>query len=80
MRQSYAPIELAAARQIVYWPEYSIHSPEQVESLLQDLLKAREVFRDLRDKSINEHFEEDLLHPIEAAAKCRRAVFARLDY
>jgi hypothetical protein len=71
-----------------YLPEYSIHSPEQVGLLRQDLIRVGDrVRRDLdrvKSRSLRAsaiaNFEEELSGPIEAAAGSGRAVFARWDY
>lgn len=71
-----------------YSPDYSIHSPEQVLTLREELARAGERLRRQLDrvpsKRVREevlaNFENDLAGPIEKAAASRRAVYARQDY
>jgi hypothetical protein len=71
-----------------YFPDYSIHSPEQVRLLQQDLARVRDRMRRELDRvkskslrtAVIANFEDDLAEPIAAAASTGRAVFARWDY
>jgi hypothetical protein len=71
-----------------YMPDYSVHSPEQVLILGQELIRVTDrVRRELdrvRAKRVRDgataNFEEDLVGAIEKAAGSRRAVYARWDY
>lgn len=71
-----------------YFPDYSIHSPEQVRRLRRDLIQVsdrmrceleRVKSRRVRNVAIA-YFDEDLAGPIEKVAGSGRAVFARWDY
>jgi hypothetical protein len=72
----------------VYTYDYSIHSPEQVLTLRQELARVGDRVRRQLDriptKRIREdalaNFQDDLVGAIEQAAKSRRAVYARWDY
>ena len=70
-----------------YLPEYSIHSPEQVDRLRQELIRAGDRLRTelarvkskrLRSEAMA-NFEEELVGPIERASDSRRAVWACWD-
>jgi hypothetical protein len=71
-----------------YFPEYSIHSPEQVEILRRELHPARaRLQRELdrvKSKRIRsetiENFEEDLVNPIEQATRLGLALIAGNDH
>jgi hypothetical protein len=71
-----------------YFPNYSVHSPEQVEVLRQELTRVgdrlrRELDR-VKSKSLRigviANLEVNLVAAIEKAARSRRAVWARSDY
>jgi hypothetical protein len=71
-----------------YLPDYSIHSPEQVDRLRQELIRAGDRLRTelarVKSKRLRSdamaNFEEDLVGPIERASDSRRAVWACWDY
>jgi hypothetical protein len=65
----------------VYWPLYSIHSPEQVVLLFEELSIVHESVRPYldRDPDLRDEFEAGLLRPIEAAVKGKQAVYASVD-
>jgi hypothetical protein len=71
-----------------YFPDYSIHSPEQVCLLRQNLVRVGDKVRRELDRVKSKrvridaiaNFEEDLARPVEDAAGAGRAVFARWDY
>jgi hypothetical protein len=73
---------------VVHYPEYSVHPPEQVELLRQDLARVEDGLRGalgrVKSKRAGDaalaDFEENLVVPIEKAAGTQRAVFARWDY
>jgi hypothetical protein len=71
-----------------YFPDYSIHSPEQVEVLRRELTQARARLgceldrvksKRIRSETI-QHFEEDLVGPIEKAASSGLALIALNDH
>lgn len=73
----------------VYIPDYSIHSPSQVQELRQDLARVHEGVRQVLEntKSANrpkgalfQNFELSLVAPIERAVRTGVAVLARKDY
>ena len=70
-----------------YLPEYSIHSPEQVDRLRQELIRAGDRLRTelarvkskrLRSEAMA-NFEEELVGPIERVSDSRRALRACWD-
>ncbi len=70
-----------------YLPDYSIHSPEQVDRLRQELIRAGDRLRTelarvkskrFRSEAMT-NFEEELVGPIERASDSRRAVWACWD-
>jgi hypothetical protein len=72
----------------VHQPEYSVHPPDRVERIRQDLALVGEDFRRTlgrvkskraRDAALA-NFEDDLVAPIEKAAADGRAVFACWDH
>jgi hypothetical protein len=70
-----------------YLPDYSIHSPEQVDRLRQELIRAGDRLRTelarVKSKTLRSdamaNFEEELVGPIERASDSRRAVWACWD-
>jgi hypothetical protein len=71
-----------------YLPDYSIHSPEQVDRLRQELIRAGDRLRTelarVKSKRLRSdamaNFEEELVGPIERVSDSRRAVWACWDY
>jgi hypothetical protein len=71
-----------------YFPEYSIHSPEQVEILRREVHPARARLQRELDRVKSKHirseamanFEEDLVKPIEQAASLGLALIAGNDH
>lgn len=73
---------------VMHQPEYSVHPPDRVEQLREDLDRARDgilcTLGRVKSKRAREaaltNFEEDLVAPIEKVAAAGRAVFACWDH
>ncbi|MBI3464394.1 MAG: hypothetical protein HY000_15260 [Planctomycetes bacterium] len=55
---------------------YSIHSPEQVSRMAQEMSSIRDFCRDCPDPEFKEHIEKELFVPIETAETRKVGVFA----